>query len=80
MYEVINYEVNGAIAKIAVNRPKGLNALNPQVLNELQDAFKAAEADENVKVAIVTGDGKAFIAGADIRAMSTIRVVALKES
>ena len=63
MYEVINYEVNGAIAKIAVNRPKALNALNPQVLNELQDAFKAAEADENVKVVIFTGEGKAFIAG-----------------
>ena len=75
MYEVINYEVNGAIAKIAVNRPKALNALNPQVLNELQDAFKAAEADENVKVVIFTGEGKAFIAGADISAMSTMTVV-----
>ena len=75
MYEVITYEVNGAIAKIAVNRPKALNALSPQVLNELQDAFKAAENDENVKVIIFTGEGKAFIAGADISAMSTMTVV-----
>ena len=60
MYEVITYEVNGAIAKIAVNRPKALNALSPQVLNELQDAFKAAENDENVKVIIFTGEGKAL--------------------
>ena len=74
MYEVINYDVNGAIAKIAVNRPKAMNALNAQVLDELYDAFNAAENDENVKVIIFTGEGQAFIAGADIAAMSTMTV------
>lgn len=56
------------IATVTVNRPKKLNALNDEVLNELADVFKAIQIDENIKAVIVTGAGdKAFVAGADIK-------------
>jgi len=54
-------------AKITINRPKKLNALNRETIQELHDAFEELEADEEVKVIILTGSGeKAFVAGADI--------------
>lgn len=70
MYENIKYNVNEQIAYITVDRPKALNALNEDVLRELYKAFSDAESDENVRVVILTGEGKAFVAGADIAAMS----------
>ena len=60
-------EYSGGTTLITINRPKKLNALNQETINELHEAFKAADADENTKVIIVTGSGeKAFVAGADI--------------
>lgn len=62
---IVNSEQH--ISTITINRPKKLNALNQETINELHEAFKAADADENTKVIIVTGSGeKAFVAGADI--------------
>ena len=75
MYENIKYEVKGNIGYLMVNRPKALNALNTDVLNELQQALAEIEADEQVKVVIVTGEGKAFVAGADIAQMSKLNAV-----
>lgn len=69
MYENIKYEVKENIAYVTINRPKALNALNCDVLDELTAAFTEFEKDENAKVAIVTGEGKAFVAGADISQM-----------
>ncbi len=75
-YETILYEVDGAIATITINRPKVLNALNPQVVEELDQAFRAAGEDDAVKVIILTGaGGKAFVAGADISAMRDMNPV-----
>ncbi len=55
------------ICWITINRPKKLNALNQDTIQELHDAFKWADLDETIKVIIVTGSGeKAFVAGADI--------------
>ena len=62
----INYEVEGSIGIITVNRPDALNALNSDVLFELSIALELAEADANVGVLILTGTGRAFVAGADI--------------
>lgn len=60
-------EYSGGTTLITINRPKKLNALNQETINELHEAFKAADTDENTKVIIVTGSGeKAFVAGADI--------------
>jgi enoyl-CoA hydratase len=70
-YETILYEVADGVATVTINRPKVLNALNPQVVSELDQVFRAIDADPEVKVVILTGAGeKAFVAGADIAAMS----------
>ena len=70
-FENILYEKNGPIAKVTLNRPKVLNALNQAVFVELKAAFEDARDDSNVRGVILTGSGdKAFAAGADIAEMS----------
>jgi enoyl-CoA hydratase len=70
-YETILYEVRDAIAYITFNRPKVLNALNRQTMQELLIALGAAKLDDTVRVVILTGAGeKAFIAGADINELA----------
>ena len=66
----IDYEVEGAVGIITINRPKALNALNEEVLNDLEAAFDAVDLN-TVRCLILTGAGdKSFVAGADIGAMS----------
>ena len=66
----IDYEVEGAVGIITINRPKALNALNEDVLNDLEAAFDAVDLN-TVRCLILTGAGdKSFVAGADIGAMS----------
>ena len=70
-YENLLYEVRDAIAYITFNRPKVLNALNRQPMQELLIALGAAKLDDAVRVVILTGAGeKAFIAGADINELA----------
>ncbi|HML38370.1 MAG TPA: enoyl-CoA hydratase-related protein [Bacillota bacterium] len=69
MYQHLNYEVKDGIAFVTVNKPKSLNALSNEVLDELYDAFTTVNNDSDVKAAILTGEGKAFVAGADISEM-----------
>ncbi len=69
MYQNLIYEVKDGIAYVTVNRPKSLNALSNEVLDELYAAFTAVNNDPEVQVAILTGEGKAFVAGADISEM-----------
>jgi len=57
------------IALITVNRPQVLNALNKDTLNELCETFAKLNTDQGVKVIIISGNGKAFVAGADISEM-----------
>ena len=54
---------------IKINRPNNLNALNKETILELNKAVEELEKDKNIKVVILTGEGKAFIAGADIKQM-----------
>lgn len=75
MYENLKYEVKGNIGYITINRPKALNALNTDVLSELACVLKEIEEDDAVKAVIVTGEGKAFVAGADIAQMSKLNAV-----
>lgn len=65
-FEFLTYSVEEGAAVIAVNRPDALNALNNELLYELSLALELAEADMNVNALIITGTGRAFIAGADI--------------
>jgi enoyl-CoA hydratase/carnithine racemase len=65
-FETITYQTDDRVATIAFNRPDQLNAINLRMMNELGQAFAAAEADADVWLIIVTGNGRAFCAGADV--------------
>ena len=70
-YSNILEEIDDNILTITINRPKKLNALNRDTIQELHEAFKEAKANDEVKVVIITGSGeKAFVAGADISEFS----------
>ena len=66
-YETITLEKKENIATITLNRPDKLNALNPKMREELIDVFGVVDQDDEVRVAVVTGAGRAFCAGADIK-------------
>ena len=72
MYDTIRYEVADPVATITLNRPERLNALTPQVMTELQDAVAAAEADPQVVGIVLTGAGRGFCAGADMRRLQNM--------
>ena len=70
--EFITYEQDGFVGVITINRPKALNALNSQVLDELNATLDAVNLDET-RALVLTGAGeKSFVAGADIGEMSTL--------
>ncbi|MGK7654802.1 enoyl-CoA hydratase [Roseovarius sp. B08] len=69
-YETIIVEVEDHVAKITLNRPDALNALNDQLLGELVDALQDAEGNDKVRCIVITGSEKAFAAGADIKMMA----------
>ncbi len=79
-FENIRYEKKKQIAYITVSRPKVLNALNMATMEELRRAFTLVKDDDDVRVAILTGEGeKAFIAGADINEISSLDAIEGKE-
>lgn len=68
----VDYKADGHVGIITINRPKALNALNEDVLKDIEAAFDAVDLSE-IRAIIVTGAGeKSFVAGADIAAMSTM--------
>ena len=69
-YQTLIVEVEDYVSLIRLNRPDALNALNSQLLSELADALKAADANDKVRCIVITGSDKAFAAGADIKEMS----------
>lgn len=70
--EFVIYEQEGYVGIVTINRPKALNALNSQVLEEIKEAFEAVDLNET-RALILTGAGeKSFVAGADIGEMSTL--------
>ena len=68
-YELITAEKKGRVGVVTLNRPKQLNALNPKLMQELGAALQAYDADDGVGAMIITGNDKAFAAGADIGVM-----------
>ncbi len=68
--ELITVRTEGRVGIVTLNRPKALNALNDQLMDELGAALKAFDADDGIGCMIVTGSEKAFAAGADIGAMA----------
>ena len=67
-FETIKYEVKDKILTITLNRPDRLNAFTGQMMNDLISAFNSASNDDEVRVVIVTGEGRGFCAGADLGA------------
>jgi len=68
-YEFITTVVEGRVALITLNRPKQLNALNPKLMQELGAALHGFDGDDGIGAILITGNEKAFAAGADIGAM-----------
>ncbi len=69
-YELIVAETRGRVGLITLNRPKAMNALNDQVVDEIGAALDGFEADDDIGAIVITGSEKAFAAGADIGAMA----------
>ncbi|MEM4700355.1 MAG: enoyl-CoA hydratase/isomerase family protein [Candidatus Nezhaarchaeales archaeon] len=65
--ELVKYCVEDGVAWITINRPEVLNALNSEAHAQLRGALRRAEEDESVRVVVLTGEGRAFCAGADVR-------------
>lgn len=72
-HESVKFQINDiGILYITLNRPDALNALNIEVMTQLQDIFTAAKSNFAVKAILITGEGKAFCAGADINQLATL--------
>ncbi len=69
-YETLLVDIQSRVALITLNRPKALNALNAQLIGELNQALDRLEADPEVGCVVLTGSAKAFAAGADIKEMA----------
>jgi len=68
-YNILKTEVHDGIAVVTISRPEAMNALNTRFFNEMDDYVSAAKIDASLKAIIITGEGKAFVAGADIAEM-----------
>ena len=71
----VTLERRGAVGLITMNRPEALNALNADVLHDLETVLDQVEQDDAILVAVLTGAGRSFVAGADIGQMSTFTAV-----
>ncbi|HEX9646223.1 MAG TPA: enoyl-CoA hydratase [Alphaproteobacteria bacterium] len=71
VYESIKVEVRGKVGLITLDRPQALNALNAQLVEELNTALDAFESDPEIGAVLITGSDKAFAAGADIKEMQS---------
>lgn len=79
-YQTLKLEFNNKTAIVFINRPDKLNALNLNVMSELEHCFTELKKNEDVYVIIVTGSGeKAFVAGADISELNKLNMIAAKE-
>ena len=66
MYQTIRYEKKDGIAIVTIDRPEALNALNSTVITELEQVVADLETDRDIRAMILTGEGRSFVAGADI--------------
>ncbi len=75
----VKLEIQNGVATIIMNRPEAMNALNGKVLRELKEAIAQVRDAPDVRAVIVTGEGPAFVAGADIRAMMAKNLIEIRE-
>ena len=74
---LVLYEAEGRIAVITLNRPEARNAMSPELSSALGEAFDQFEADDDLWVAILAGNGRVFCAGADLKALSEGRAAGI---
>ena len=74
------YSVDGAIARVTLNRPEKRNALNDEVIAGLKDGLKNASKDQRVRVVVISGAGKDFCSGADLSALQKIANASVAEN
>lgn len=79
-YETILFEVNNGIATLTLNRPDVFNAFNEQQSFDVIDALKKTEKDKSIRVLIITGAGKAFCSGQDLKSIAGAKNRSLSES
>ncbi len=72
MFNTLKYKTKDGIAYVTLNRPDSLNALSREVLSELDTVFEKLDTDPEVRAVILTGEGRAFAAGADISQMVSL--------
>jgi len=72
-FETILLDIQGKVGLITLNRPQALNALNAQIVGEINQALDQLEANPNIGCVVLTGSAKAFAAGADIKEMADLR-------
>ena len=66
MSQTVRFEKQDSIAIVTIDRPEALNALNGDIITELEQVVTALESDRDVRCMILTGEGRSFVAGADI--------------
>ena len=71
-FETVRLEMDSGVARVTMNRPDIRNAFNEVMISELRQAFAAINADESVRVVVLTGEGKSFCAGADLHWMRKV--------
>lgn len=79
-YETILFEVNNGIATLTLNRPDVFNAFNEQQSFDVIDALKKTEKDKDIRVLVITGAGKAFCSGQDLKSIAGAQNRSLSES
>ena len=79
-YEMILSETRSRVGLITLNRPQALNALNNQLMREVMDAFESFDQDDGIGAMVITGNEKAFAAGADIKEMADKSVTEMMDS
>jgi 2-(1,2-epoxy-1,2-dihydrophenyl)acetyl-CoA isomerase len=72
-YETLLYEVDQAVATITLNRPTVLNAISPQMIEELREALNTIKGDARVRAVVLTGAGRGFCSGADLKARQRVK-------
>ena len=72
-YDTLRFTVRDGIARMTLNRPRALNAISPQMLDDMAAVLECVTADRNVRVLIIAAEGRAFCAGADLKAMDAMQ-------
>ncbi len=78
--QVVLYSVEGAVARVTLNRPEKRNALNDAVIAGIKDGLRKAANDDNVRVVVISGAGKDFCSGADLSALQKIAGASVAEN